>query len=199
MDLILVQMIPPLYIFVTYMTSEGSLTPERLKLADSKRGESLDNCKMVSVWSQIFWISRSVLHSLELHYTLRFCSSCASLLNCSWLSFCLIQVHPDDVIGPPIPGPIVLIVDCPTEPHAQELLSAQALNAYYSDSQSNSQETTKVVNCIIHLSPATVVSSPVYEKWMRKFGSAQHIMARTTRSVTSLHDYFRFLHINTGS
>ncbi|NP_001312412.1 zinc phosphodiesterase ELAC protein 2-like isoform X2 [Nicotiana tabacum] len=92
-----------------------------------------------------------------------------------------IEVHPDDVIGPPIPGPIVLIVDCPTEPHAQELLSAQALNAYYSDSQSNSQETTKVVNCIIHLSPATVVSSPVYEKWMRKFGSAQHIMARTTR------------------
>ncbi|XP_019254358.1 PREDICTED: zinc phosphodiesterase ELAC protein 2-like isoform X2 [Nicotiana attenuata] len=92
-----------------------------------------------------------------------------------------IEVHPDDVIGPPIPGPIVLIVDCPTEPHAQELLSAQALNAYYSDPQSNSQETTKVVNCIIHLSPATVVSSPVYEKWMRKFGSAQHIMARTTR------------------
>ncbi|MCD7462440.1 hypothetical protein HAX54_048544 [Datura stramonium] len=91
------------------------------------------------------------------------------------------EVHPDDVIGPPIPGPIVLIVDCPTEPHAQELLSAQALDAYYSDSQSNSPETTKVVNCIIHLSPATVVSSPAYEKWMTKFGSAQHIMARTTR------------------
>uniref|UniRef100_A0A3Q7JF54 ribonuclease Z n=1 Tax=Solanum lycopersicum TaxID=4081 RepID=A0A3Q7JF54_SOLLC len=89
-----------------------------------------------------------------------------------------IEVHPDDVIGPPIPGPIVLIVDCPTEPHAQELLSAQALDAYYSDSQSNF---TNVVNCIIHLSPATVVNSPVYEKWMRKFDSAQHIMARATR------------------
>lgn len=92
-----------------------------------------------------------------------------------------IEVHPDDVIGPTIPGPIVLIVDCPTEPHAQELLSAQALEAYYSDSQSNSPETTKVVNCIIHLSPATVINSPVYEKWMRKFDSAQHIMARTPR------------------
>ncbi|OIT33758.1 hypothetical protein A4A49_07384 [Nicotiana attenuata] len=103
------------------------------------------------------------------------------LSNCSRLSFCLILVHPDDAIGPPIPGPIILIVDCPTEPHAQELLSAQTLNAYYSDSESNSPETTKVVNCIIHLSPATVVSSQVYEKWMRKFRSAQHIMARTTR------------------
>ncbi|KAH0721288.1 hypothetical protein KY290_006210 [Solanum tuberosum] len=89
-----------------------------------------------------------------------------------------IEVHPDDVIGPSIPGPIVLIVDCPTEPHAQELFSAQALDAYYSDSQSNS---TNVVNCIIHLSPATVVNSPVYEKWMKKFDSAQHIMARATR------------------
>ncbi|XP_055808983.1 tRNAse Z TRZ4, mitochondrial-like isoform X2 [Solanum dulcamara] len=89
-----------------------------------------------------------------------------------------IEVHPDDVVGPTFPGPIVLIVDCPTEPHAQELLSAQALDAYYSDSQSNF---TNVVNCIIHLSPATVVNSPVYEKWMRKFDSAQHIMARTTR------------------
>ncbi|XP_060176784.1 tRNAse Z TRZ4, mitochondrial-like isoform X2 [Lycium barbarum] len=92
-----------------------------------------------------------------------------------------IEVHPDDVMGPPIPGPIVLIVDCPTEPHAQELLFAQALDAYYTDPQSNSPEATKVVNCIIHLSPATVVSTPVYEKWMSKFGSAQHIMARTTR------------------
>ncbi|KAF3626577.1 cox19 family protein [Capsicum annuum] len=92
-----------------------------------------------------------------------------------------IEVHPDDVIGPTIPGPIVLIVDCPTEPHAQELLSAQALEAYYSDSQSNSPETAKVVSCIIHLSPATVINSPVYEKWMRKFDSAQHIMARIPR------------------
>ncbi|XP_015165885.1 zinc phosphodiesterase ELAC protein 2-like [Solanum tuberosum] len=89
-----------------------------------------------------------------------------------------IEVHPDDVIGPPIPGPIVLIVDCPTEPHAQELFSAQALDVYYSNSESNS---TNVVNCIIHLSPATVVNSPVYEKWMRKFDSSQHIMARATR------------------
>lgn len=105
--------------------------------------------------------------------------------------FCLVQVHPDDVIGPPIPGPIVLIVDCPTEPHAQELLSAQALDAYYSDSQSNF---TNVVNCIIHLSPATVVNSPVYEKWMRKFDSAQHIMARATRFVTPLNAYFSFSH-----
>ncbi|XP_057982112.1 tRNAse Z TRZ4, mitochondrial-like isoform X2 [Malania oleifera] len=90
-------------------------------------------------------------------------------------SDCLdIMVHPIDVMDPPVPGPIVIIVDCPTVSHAQELLSMQSLNDYYSD---YSPENTKTVNCVIHLSPASVVSSPNYEKWMKKFGSAQHIMA----------------------
>ncbi|PHT38087.1 hypothetical protein CQW23_21660 [Capsicum baccatum] len=104
----------------------------------------------------------------------------------------------DNVIDPPIPGPIVLIVYCPTKTHAQELLSSQALEAYYLDSQSNSPETTKVVNCIIHKS-CYVINSPVYEKWMRKFDSAQHIMARNPRSITPLNAYFRSFHIKTGS
>ncbi|PHU17005.1 hypothetical protein BC332_12700 [Capsicum chinense] len=39
-----------------------------------------------------------------------------------------------------------------------------------------SPETVKVVNCLIHLGPASVINSPVYEKWMRKFDFAQHIM-----------------------
>ncbi|XP_060178291.1 tRNAse Z TRZ4, mitochondrial-like [Lycium barbarum] len=61
--------------------------------------------------------------------------------------------------------------------------SSDVIGPLIPDPQSNSPETTKVVNCIIHLSPATVVSCPVYEKWMSKFGFAQHIMARTTRPL----------------
>lgn len=38
------------------------------------------------------------------------------------------QVHPSDVFGPSIPGPIVFIVDCPTESHARVLLSSESLN-----------------------------------------------------------------------
>ncbi|OMP05967.1 hypothetical protein COLO4_08423 [Corchorus olitorius] len=71
-----------------------------------------------------------------------------------------ITVHPSDVIGPPVPGPIVIIVDCPTDSHAKELLCTQSLNEYYSDS-----------------GPASVVNSSTYNKWMKKFGSAQHVMA----------------------
>ncbi|XP_065866166.1 tRNAse Z TRZ4, mitochondrial isoform X2 [Euphorbia lathyris] len=88
-----------------------------------------------------------------------------------------IMVHPSDVMGPSIPGPIVFLVDCPTESHAKELLSVQSLHSYYLDNSCNLPENVKTVTCIIHLSPASVISSSYYQNWMKKFGTAQHIMA----------------------
>ncbi|KAM5579119.1 tRNase Z TRZ3, mitochondrial [Rosa sericea] len=87
-----------------------------------------------------------------------------------------IMVHPSDVMGPSVPGPIVLLVDCPTESHLQELLSVQCLSSYYADF-SGPPENAKVVTCVIHLCPASLISSSNYQSWMKRFGSAQHIMA----------------------
>ncbi|KAI3879587.1 hypothetical protein MKW92_017985 [Papaver armeniacum] len=80
-----------------------------------------------------------------------------------------IQVHPSDVMGPTIPGPIVLLVDCPTLSHLRDLISLQSLNSYY--------DGVKIVNCVIHLSPSSVTMTAEYDTWMRRFGGAQHIMA----------------------
>ncbi|XP_074285342.1 tRNase Z TRZ3, mitochondrial [Silene latifolia] len=88
-----------------------------------------------------------------------------------------IMVHPRDVMDPPIPGPIVLLVDCPTTLHLQSLLSADSLNVYYTDFSGSMSETAKAVNCVIHLSPSSVSNSPDYQKWMKRFGQVQHIMA----------------------
>ena len=88
-----------------------------------------------------------------------------------------LQVHPSDVLGPSVPGPIVLLVDCPTESHLEALLSAQSLTSYYADSMVDLPEGGKSVTCMIHLSPASTISCSNYQKWMEKFGSAQHIMA----------------------
>ncbi|KAK7261793.1 hypothetical protein RIF29_28113 [Crotalaria pallida] len=87
-----------------------------------------------------------------------------------------IMVHPSDVMDPSIPGPIVLLVDCPTESHLEALMSVQSL-ASYCGQVGNQPEAGKSVTCVIHLSPASVVSCSNYQKWMKKFGSAQHIMA----------------------
>ncbi|KAF3943982.1 hypothetical protein CMV_029511 [Castanea mollissima] len=88
-----------------------------------------------------------------------------------------IMVHPSDVMGPSVPGPIVLLVDCPTESHLQELLSIQSLSSYYVDALDNIPESAKTVTCIIHLSPASVIRGSNYQRWMQRFGSAQHILA----------------------
>ncbi|XP_042499299.1 tRNase Z TRZ3, mitochondrial-like isoform X2 [Macadamia integrifolia] len=88
-----------------------------------------------------------------------------------------IMVHPSDVLGPSVPGPIVLLVDCPTLSHLQELLSTQSLDTYYVDSVDQNLNTVKSVNCIIHLSPSLVTMTPEYQNWMKRFVGAQHIMA----------------------
>ncbi|XP_062188934.1 tRNase Z TRZ3, mitochondrial-like [Phragmites australis] len=86
------------------------------------------------------------------------------------------MVHPSDVLGPSIPGPTVLLVDCPTEYHMPELFSLQALSYFYEDS-SDQTESGKKVNCIIHLGPSSVTKAVDYQNWMKKFGATQHIMA----------------------
>lgn len=80
-------------------------------------------------------------------------------------------------MGPSVPGPIVLLVDCPTESHVLQLLSAQSLSSYYADLSDDPPKCAKTVNCIIHLSPASVTGTSNYQKWMKRFGAAQHIMA----------------------
>ncbi|KAL5226405.1 hypothetical protein ABZP36_014670 [Zizania latifolia] len=86
------------------------------------------------------------------------------------------MVHPSDVLGLSIPGPIVLLVDCPTKYHVHELFSLQALTHFYEDS-SGQAGSSKKVNCVIHLGPSSVTKSLDYQNWMRRFGATQHIMA----------------------
>lgn len=87
------------------------------------------------------------------------------------------QVHPSDVLGPSVPGPIVLVVDCPTPSHLQELSSIHSLTPYYSDPSKQSKEMCKEVDCVIHLSPASVTCTTEYQQWMSRFGEVQHVMA----------------------
>ncbi|KAJ8440007.1 hypothetical protein Cgig2_020495 [Carnegiea gigantea] len=94
-----------------------------------------------------------------------------------------IMVEPSDVMDPPIPGPIVLLVDCPTLSHLENLLSVDSLNEYCTNFSDDRSENAKVVNCVIHLSPSSVTSSPDYQRWMKRFGKAQHIMAGHERPL----------------
>lgn len=95
-------------------------------------------------------------------------------------------------MGSPIPGPIFILVDCPTESHLEELLSIESLTEYYTDLSGNQTKSAKTVNCVIHLSPASVVNNLNYQKWMKKFGQVQHIVAGHEMWVILF--YFFLLH-----
>ncbi|KAI3866557.1 hypothetical protein MKW92_051998 [Papaver armeniacum] len=60
-----------------------------------------------------------------------------------------------------IAGPIVLLVDCPTLSHLQQLVSLHSLGSYYNGE--------KIVSCVIHLSPSSVTLTEGYQTWMRRF------------------------------
>ncbi|KAK6912030.1 tRNase Z endonuclease [Dillenia turbinata] len=91
--------------------------------------------------------------------------------------YCELQLGKSVRSGPSVPGPIVLLVDCPTTAHFEYLLSEQSLTSYYADVSGDRMDNAKVVNYVIHLSPASVTSSPQYQGWMKRFGGAQHILA----------------------
>jgi hypothetical protein len=57
-----------------------------------------------------------------------------------------------------------------------ELFSLKSLGCFYEDS-SDQTKSGKTVNCIIHLGPSSVTKAVEYQKWMKKFGATQHIMA----------------------
>lgn len=88
-----------------------------------------------------------------------------------------VMIHPSDVMGPSVPGPIVLLVDCPTLAHLEELRSAQSLGPYYAAKSGDLIHGSKTVNCVIHLSPSHVTSTSHYQNWMSRFDEAQHVMA----------------------
>ncbi|EYU21483.1 hypothetical protein ABFS82_09G108200 [Erythranthe guttata] len=88
-----------------------------------------------------------------------------------------VMVHPSDVLGPSVAGPIVILVDCPTSSHLHELSSLKCLAPYYIDTAYDVPEGSKLVNCVIHLTPESVSKTEDYRMWMSKFGGAQHIMA----------------------
>lgn len=82
-----------------------------------------------------------------------------------------VQVHPEDVMDPSSPGPIFILVDCPTAEYIPALLSNPVLSGF------QEQNSSKQVTLIVHISPASVSGLPEYQSWMSGFGRAQHVMA----------------------
>eukprot|EP01113_Clastostelium_recurvatum_P004895 TRINITY_DN12175_c0_g1_i12.p1 TRINITY_DN12175_c0_g1~~TRINITY_DN12175_c0_g1_i12.p1 ORF type:complete len:586 (+),score=99.66 TRINITY_DN12175_c0_g1_i12:915-2672(+) len=83
-------------------------------------------------------------------------------------------VSPEDCVGAPLPGPILLIISCPTEAHVSDVTSSPSFAPYFETKASSSSDMRVVV---VHLTPSHLASLPMYIDWMSKFGkSANHLM-----------------------
>lgn len=90
-------------------------------------------------------------------------------------------VTPDQVMEPSVPGPLVLMVDCPDEHFVQALTSAPAFKNLVSSSSYPSAEggeDAAKIACVVHFGPKAVTDLPAYKEWMTGLGEeTTHILA----------------------
>lgn len=96
-------------------------------------------------------------------------------------------VTPAEVICPAQPGPVVLMVSCPSVEHIHAVVSSpalcpKALGVVSDVESSREQATTGLRKCVVfHRAPPHVLSSAAYSAWTRGFGrDTQHIVLHRT-------------------
>ena len=82
-------------------------------------------------------------------------------------------IRPSDVLGPPHPGPVFVVVDCPNQQILSELLRNKSIFGAL-DLQSRSV-------LVVHMTPREIVHSEEYVQWAQKFGeSTRHIFLHSS-------------------
>lgn len=83
-----------------------------------------------------------------------------------------VTIQPEQVVEPAVPGPTLLIVDCPTVELVKDLATSSAISALHTQQEKDN------LMCAIHLAPQEVVSHPAYREWIASFpGSVHHIVS----------------------
>ncbi|XP_074040729.1 ribonuclease Z isoform X2 [Leptinotarsa decemlineata] len=82
-------------------------------------------------------------------------------------------VSTKDVCEPDDPGPVFVVVDCPTLEYIDSLLSSEAIKRH----QDSAKCDEDLASVVVHFTPKEVVSDTRYKQWIDKFSpSTQHIM-----------------------
>lgn len=82
-------------------------------------------------------------------------------------------VTPDMVISPSKPGPIIILVHCPSMDFINQMTEHPHWHPYFP----RPDKKHFAVNCVIHSAPAEVVETDQYMQFMERFGSdCQHIV-----------------------
>ncbi|XP_053087258.1 zinc phosphodiesterase ELAC protein 2 [Pangasianodon hypophthalmus] len=90
------------------------------------------------------------------------------------------EIQPDEVCTPADPGPVFLVIDCPSEEFVQPLCTNQILGRY----QTGGSEGAALV---VHMTPESVLKTPEYQRWMERFSSStEHLIMN--EQVSTIHN-----------
>eukprot|EP00762_Andalucia_godoyi_P004752 ANDGO_03546.mRNA.1 Ribonuclease Z 1 len=87
-------------------------------------------------------------------------------------------IAPCDVIGPPTPGPVIILVDCPTVEHMNVLVEKSVWSRYHPHC-ADCMNPSRVV--MVHAAPENVLTHPTYVRFASAFGpDASHIITASS-------------------
>lgn len=83
-------------------------------------------------------------------------------LNLYFTRYNTFQIQPEQVMEANQPGPLFMIIECPTVDHIPTLVTNKQLNQYWEE---NSHVTPAV---IVHLTPMIVFENKEYKQWRER-------------------------------
>lgn len=90
-----------------------------------------------------------------------------------------VMVRSQDVCEPDDPGPVFLVVDCPTEEYLEGFLQEQEFRKY----QQTCTDDNLLAYLVVHFTPSNIINHPKYREWIDKFSpSTQHLVLNETNT-----------------
>ncbi|XP_043091156.1 zinc phosphodiesterase ELAC protein 2 isoform X3 [Puntigrus tetrazona] len=81
------------------------------------------------------------------------------------------EIRPEELCTPADPGPVFLVVDCPSDDFVQPLCTNRVLQRY----QTGGSEDSAAL--VVHMTPESVLDTEEYKSWMERFpSSTQHLL-----------------------
>jgi len=84
-------------------------------------------------------------------------------------------IHSEDVLGPPVPGKAVLILDIPDSKYMRKLLENKTLNS----------ESVKEADVVVHMLSDEVASDTKYIQWMESFNHSTKVFIHLEMLINS--------------
>ncbi|KAI5608649.1 zinc phosphodiesterase ELAC protein 2, partial [Silurus asotus] len=91
------------------------------------------------------------------------------------------EIQPDEVCTPADPGPVFLVIDCPSEEFVQPICANQILGRYQREGSEGDPA------LVVHMTPESVLELPEYQRWMQRFSSStEHLIMN--EQVSTIHN-----------